>query len=200
MTQEDNRQSENASDNNKHVHLVLNIPNTLTLIRFFAIAPLAFMISRWPQHRGTTFIIFLAIWATDFLDGYIARRFDKITEFGKLFDPFVDKVFQVVTAIMMFSVGQIPLWVPLYYVIREFLMLFASTLLLTKRNVVVFSDWLGKIATFFFVAAVAVMFLVTNERGWVRHVVFIPAVFFSLIATINYALKQTDIGKKKNNA
>ena len=100
----------NDPDNNDEFCIVLNIPNVLTLIRFFAIAPLGIMISRWPEYRVATFIVFLAIWATDFLDGFIARRFDMMTEFGKLFDPFVDKVFQVVTVIMMSSVNLIPIW------------------------------------------------------------------------------------------
>ncbi len=190
----------NDPDNNDEFCIVLNIPNVLTLIRFFAIAPLGIMISRWPEYRVATFIVFLAIWATDFLDGFIARRFDMMTEFGKLFDPFVDKVFQVVTVIMMSSVNLIPIWVPLYYVIREFLMLFASTLLLTKLKVVVYANIIGKISTFLFVVAVTVMFLVPQGDGWVRQVAFIPAVTCSAIATIHYGITQFFPGKQKDNA
>ncbi|NLA96265.1 MAG: hypothetical protein GX838_05425 [Clostridiaceae bacterium] len=193
--------SRNSKQNNDpQLRFILNIPNALTLIRLMAVAPLAVLIHRWPAQRLETFLLFIAIWSTDFFDGWIARRFDMITEFGKLFDPFVDKVFQVVTAFMMFSIDRVPIWVPLYYFVRESFMLFGSTLLLTKRRVVVFSDILGKIATFLFVVAVVTMFWISNGPPWLRHVVFIPPVLCSFLATIHYIRQQAGNGKKKDDS
>ncbi len=199
MDGEENSRDSKQNDD-PQVRFILNIPNALTLVRFLAIAPLAVLIYRWPAHRLETFLLFIAIWSTDFFDGWIARRFNMITEFGKLFDPFVDKVFQVVTAFMMFAIGRVPIWVPLYYFARESFMLFGSTLLLTKRRVVVFSDILGKIATFLFVAAVVTMFWVTDEPRWFRHVIFIPPALCSFLATIHYMRQQAGIGKKKDDS
>ncbi len=199
MDGEENTRNNYPKDD-PQVRFVLNIPNVLTMIRLLAIVPLALMIYRWPAHRLETFILFVAIWSTDFFDGWIARRFNMVTEFGKLFDPFVDKVFQVVTAFMMFAIGRIPLWVPLYYFARESFMLFGSTLLLAKRHVVVFSDILGKIATFLFVAAVVTLFWVTEGPGWLRHVIFIPPAICSFCATIHYMRQQAGIGKKKDDS
>lgn len=197
--QHEDKPSGRFGENDKYFRFILNIPNTLTLIRLCAIAPLAVMISRWPEHRWSTFGLFVLIWATDFLDGYIARRFNLMTEFGKLFDPFVDKVFQVVTAFMLFSVGLTPIWVPLYYVVRESFMLFGSALLLTKRNVVVYADQYGKVSTFLFVVATVVMFFGKAESGWLRQAIFVPAILFSFIATVNYVSKQAGVGKKHHD-
>ncbi len=172
------------------VRFVFNIPNILTIIRLLAVVPLAILISYWPEKRHVTVILFAAIWTTDFLDGFIARQFNMMTEFGKLFDPFVDKVFQVVTIVMLFYVGLVPLWVPLFYVLRETVMLFGSTLLLAKHHVVVYSDKLGKISTFLFVIAVGILYLFPTEKEWVRNVVFIPPIIMSLAATIHYAATQ----------
>ena len=195
---QDNTTTDKQTKNDK-LCFVLNVPNILTLIRLLAIAPLAVMISRWPDHKIATFIVFALIWATDFLDGYIARRFDMMTSFGKLFDPFVDKVFQVVTAFMLFYVGMTPVWVPLYYVIRETFMLFGSTLLLTRRQVVVYADRFGKVATFLFVVATVVMFFGKGTEGWLRQVIFIPPVLCSFIATVHYISQQAGLGKKKDD-
>jgi ADP-glucose type glycogen/starch synthase len=89
------RESHAGSDTS--VRFILNIPNVLTIIRLLAVVPLAILISCWPEKRLITVFIFAGIWVTDILDGFIARRFNMMTQFGKLFDPFVDKVFQVVT-------------------------------------------------------------------------------------------------------
>ena len=150
--------------------------------------PLAILITHWPEKRLVTVLIFAGIWLTDILDGFIARRFNMITEFGKLFDPFVDKVFQVVTVIMLFSIGLVPLWVPLFYVLRETFMLFASTVLLTKHQVVVYSDILGKFSTFLFVLAVGIIYLVPMEKAWIKDVIFILPVLCSISATVHYAV------------
>lgn len=195
----EDKQIKEDPDSQGRIRFVFNVPNALTLIRLFAIAPLAVLLSRWPEHRIATLILFLLIWATDFLDGYIARRFNLMTEFGKLFDPFVDKVFQVVTAFMLYSVGLTPVWVPLYYAARESFMLFGSTLLLTKRHIVVFSDRLGKVATFLFVLATVVMFFGGSTTGWLRQFIFIPAVLCSFFATLHYISQQARLGKKKDD-
>lgn len=198
MDQEKMTTSDNENKQEK-MRFVFNIPNILTLVRLLAIAPLAIMIAQWPEHKMATFIVFALIWATDFLDGYIARRFNMMTPFGMLFDPFVDKVFQVVTAFMLFYVGMTPVWVPLYYVIRETFMLFGSTLLLTRRQVVVYADRFGKLATFLFVLATVVMFFGRGTEGWLREVIFIPPVLCSFIATVHYISQQAGLGKKKDD-
>jgi cardiolipin synthase len=182
------RESHAGSDT--RVRFILNIPNVLTIIRLLAVVPLAILISCWPEKRLITVFIFAGIWVTDILDGFIARRFNMMTQFGKLFDPFVDKVFQVVTVIMLFSIGLVPLWVPLFYVLRETFMLFASTVLLTKHRVVVYSDLLGKFSTFLFVVAVGVIYLFPTEKAWLRNYVFILPVLTSFIATIHYGVIQ----------
>ncbi|MGI6157123.1 MAG: CDP-alcohol phosphatidyltransferase family protein [Saccharofermentanales bacterium] len=184
----------------KHpVRAVFNVPNTLTLIRLLAIPVLASMILRWPEDRVTTFILFIVIWATDFLDGYIARRFNLVTEFGKLFDPFVDKVFQVTSAICMAIAGQIPVWVPVFYMLREAVMLIGAALILVKRDVVVYADRFGKLATFLFVVAMTVTFWLPPEQQLIRHLLFILPVLCSVVATIEYGIRQVIRPKRQND-
>ena len=142
----------------------------------------------------------MAIWMTDILDGWIARRFNQITEFGKLFDPLVDKIFQVTTAVMMFMIGRIPLWVPLFMLLRETLMIVGSWYLLKERDTVVYSDHFGKAATFFYMLAFGLLFWLPDEPRWIRDVIFIIPVLLSLTATINYTYKNRDKWFRRRDA
>ncbi|MFA6736536.1 MAG: CDP-alcohol phosphatidyltransferase family protein, partial [Saccharofermentanales bacterium] len=125
----------------------IGLPNIITSVRFAAIPVMAYFIYASAmidsKYNVIAFVLFVLIWATDVLDGFIARKYDQVTNFGKLFDPFVDKLFQFVTALMMMIVGRLPLWVPCVIFVKELLMLIGGTLLLTKYKLVVYSKWYG---------------------------------------------------------
>lgn len=165
------------------------VPNILTALRLAAVPLLAWFIWQWPTYQTEGFITFLLIWLTDLLDGWIARTFDKVTAFGKLFDPVVDKIFQITTAVMMFLVGRIPVWVPIFMIIRETIMIVGGWYLLQKRDTVVYSDLFGKAATFFYVLAFGALFWIPDDPRWLRDMIFFIPVTLSVAATINYAYK-----------
>ena len=171
----------------------LTVPNVLTLLRLLAIPWLCRLIWQWPENRLQAFILFLAIWLTDMLDGFIARRFNQMSAFGKLFDPLVDKLFQLATAVTMFLIGRIPLWVPLFLFVREALMVLGSVFLLKRADKVVYSSLIGKASTFLFVVAFAALFWVPNEPRLIRDLLFVPPVLVSAVATVFYA-KQNLLG------
>jgi cardiolipin synthase (CMP-forming) len=175
------------------------VPNILTLIRFLAIPVLAYLIHAGDEYNTVAFIVFAAIWLTDLLDGYIARHFNQMTEFGKLFDPLVDKLFQFTTAVMMCLVGKLPLWVPLFIFIREMLMIIGSAILYKKRETVVFAKWYGKVATVLFVAAFAALFFLKQDQAWLGGVIFILPVAWSLYAYLRYGFQYIALtrGKKQ---
>ncbi len=167
----------------------LTIPNILTSIRLAAVPLLAWLIWNWPQYQLSGFITFLSIWLTDLLDGWIARRFNCTSEFGKLFDPLVDKIFQIATAVMMFMIGRIPLWVPIFIIIRESLMILGGWYLLQARDTVVYSDIFGKAATMLYVLAFGLLFWLPDDPDWLRDIIFILPVLLSVAATVNYSYK-----------
>lgn len=170
------------------LRVVLTVPNILTLIRFLAIPVLAYLINSGDAYNTVAFILFLSIWLTDMLDGYIARRFNQTSEFGKLFDPLVDKLFQFTTAVMMTVVGKLPLWVPVFIFIKELLMIIGSTILLKKHEMVVYARWYGKLATILFVVAFASLFFLPQEPKGLANYIFIVPVSWSLYAYIRYGL------------
>lgn len=176
-----------------------NVPNVLTLMRLLAIPFLAYLIYAGDQYNTIAFIMFIAIWFTDLLDGYIARRFNQVSEFGKLFDPLVDKLFQFTTAVMMFVAGKLPLWVPLFILGKELLMIAGSAILLRKQSTVVFARWYGKIATFLFVLAFTSLFFLPRDRLVLANYIFLVPVVWSLLAYFAYGIKYVlPLIRKKN--
>jgi len=106
-------------------------PNRITLVRFLGSLALFSMFSRWEERAPTAletrvaFFLFVGIAATDFLDGYLARRQNLVTAFGRVADPFVDKVLvvgsMVFLAVFERSRAWFPAWLVVLVVAREFL-------------------------------------------------------------------------------
>lgn len=137
-----------------------NIPNILTIIRFILI-PFIFIIVI-NKHYLLGLIIFTISAITDILDGYIARKYNYITDIGKLIDPLADKLTQVSLLLALFILNLIPLWILLIVFIKELVIIVSASLLYSKKDVVVYSKWYGKLATTLFYLAI-VTTLIINE-------------------------------------
>jgi len=148
-------------------------------------------------------IIYIAAFITDVLDGYLARRFNWITSFGKLVDPFADKFMLLSVLSCLFSIGRLPWYVLAVIVIKELALIIGGLLILKKRKVAVYADWWGKIATglFFTTITLTLAKLVPQLHLDIIPDAFLKAVFIialaiSLWSLINYAYKGGFIGKK----
>lgn len=119
-----------------------NISNTLSLSRLVIAIPLCVAIA-------SSDVFGVLIWAfigmlTDFLDGWAARKFDQVTEFGKVIDPIADKVIVSACALTLLFVQKIPLWWLGLVVIRDLLILGGGIYIQKVKNVTLMSNWLGK--------------------------------------------------------
>lgn len=130
----------------------MNLPNKLTLFRL--ILSLLFIISL-EQHivasyKSTAFdiaiLLFCIACATDFLDGYLARKFNQVTNFGKLFDPLADKILVCSAFILLGCLQLIPGWIVALLLAREFLVTGLRSLA-ASNGVVLPADQVGKIKT-----------------------------------------------------
>lgn len=112
--------------------MLKHVPNILTLLRFVLIIPIVITIA---HEEYIIALIFLAISGlTDVLDGTIARKFNCITDFGKLIDPFADKATQVAILVTLCVKGVIPFWILAIVVIKEFVMISRSIISIWKRT------------------------------------------------------------------
>ena len=132
------------------------VPNALTILRFLLIP---IIIIACAQGQYIIAIIVLTISGlTDILDGTIARKYNLITDFGKLMDPLADKATQISLLTTLFIKGVIPIWILAIVVLKEFCMVSGASFLYGKE-LVVSSKWYGKLATVLFYVAMVISLL-----------------------------------------
>ena len=137
-----------------------NIPNILTIIRFILI-PFIFT-SVVNEDFLATIVIFTISAITDMLDGYIARKYNYITDIGKLIDPLADKLTQMSLLLSLAILKILPWWIFAIVFIKECVMIIAASLMYKKDDVVVYSKWYGKLATVLFYLAIISSLLINQ--------------------------------------
>lgn len=170
----------------------MNIPNILTALRIFLIP--FFIYYLLAKEYSVAAVLFITAGATDVLDGYIARKFNIVTKFGKLADPFADKLIQISALLVLTYQQKIPLIVIIIVVVKEFLMV-AGSVLLYRKNFVVSANWYGKLATVvFYFAIILTMFDVAMGRYIIAFAI-IATVFALLKYTISYKQIRSNLKK-----
>ena len=134
------------------------IPNIITMIRFIAIFPLSYWIYSSGISSIWQLIIFILIIITDFLDGYIARKYNMVTSFGKLFDPFVDKSLVIVTSLVLIVMKVMPVY-SLFIYIRDLVIILNGFILMSIQKRVIPATMYGKVKTTFHFIAIALVLL-----------------------------------------
>ena len=170
------------------------IPNILTIFRFILI-PFIVLNLVYDSYIAA-FIIFTISGLTDILDGFIARKFNFITNFGKLIDPLADKCTQIITLGTLAIKDIIPMWIIIIVVLKEFIMVAGASFLYGKE-LVVSSRWYGKLATvLFFIAIVCSCFIsywnmsidVNNPLPDFAQYIYYLALFSSIFSLVMYFL------------
>lgn len=138
-----------------------HIPNILTILRFFIIPFIIYYLIG--DNYIAAFILLTLSGLTDVLDGAIARKFNFITNFGKLIDPLADKVTQLSLLCTLVFKGIIPLWILVIVLLKEAFMVCGASFLY-GRDLVVSSKWYGKSATVLFYLAITVSLLIRQFK------------------------------------
>ena len=175
------------------------IPNALTVLRFILIPFILVLI--FQDKYLEAFIILTASGITDVLDGFIARKFNFITNFGKLIDPLADKATQICILVTLALKNIIPFWILVIVFLKEFLMIAGASFLYGKE-LVVSSKWYGKLSTVIFYIAIASSLgiryfnLNLNFDTYIYYIALV-ATIFSLFMYFNAFYKQGYL-KKEN--
>ncbi len=164
----------------------MNIPNMLTSIRIMLV-PIYLLVffSDMENKLYLALAIFILAGITDFLDGYIARKYDLITKLGKALDPLADKLMMFAVLISLALSKMIPMWIVTILFVKEVLMVLGGGILyLFKGNQVVASNFYGKIATvFFYIATLVTVIEPDSSRS---RTLFSLTVILNIVAFINY--------------
>lgn len=159
-----------------------HVPNILTTIRLLLI-PVIFYFAL--QGNYILAVIFLTISGiTDVLDGYIARKFNFITDFGTLFDPLADKLTQISTLIVLVIQQIIPIWILIVVIVKEVLMI-AGAAFLYDKNTIVGSRWYGKAATVVFYIAILISMI---DKQFSLNLYFDIYLYYIALALTIFAL------------
>ena len=134
---------------------VWTIPNVLTIIRIILIP--VFVVLFFKGYKMAALGVFCAASLTDMLDGYLARKLNQITDFGKLFDPLADKLMVLTAMICQTFWGPLPLIAVIIVAAKELLMVLGGVFMLSK-DVVVYSNYFGKSAQVGFIASLVLSF------------------------------------------
>ena len=133
------------------------VPNILTIIRFLLMPFI--VINIFLGQFILAFVFFTISALTDIADGFIARKFNFVSNFGKLMDPLADKLTQIITLASLTITNIIPLWILVIVLLKEFIMIVGASFLYGK-DVVVYSRWYGKLATVLFYIAIVASLLI----------------------------------------
>ena len=159
-----------------------NIPNILTLIRFFIIPFIfLFVISK---HYLIALIVFSISAFTDVLDGFIARKYNYITDIGKLIDPLADKLTQLSILCALTLLNIIPWWILVIVLIKECTMVITASFLYSKKDVVVYSKWYGKLATTLFYLAIVSSLIINQFNISISYRIDLYLYYLALFATM----------------
>ena len=173
-----------SSFRQRYLTNIWNVPNVLTILRLVLIPVFVLLHgqAKW------ALVVFCIASATDWLDGFIARKYDLITDFGKLMDPLADKLMVCTALVMQGIAGVFPIPAIIIVVIKECVMIYGSSYML-HNNIVVCSNIWGKLAQFSFILALVLSFWHADFERLalpVDRVILWIAVVIAIIALVDY--------------
>lgn len=133
------------------------IPNILTTARLVLVPIFAYLVLG-AKNLPLAAFVFVLSGITDVVDGYIARHFNMISNFGKVYDPFVDKLMQITAVVCLAIADIIPAWIIAFVAAKELTMIVIGGILYLKK-IVVSSNWYGKATTVVFYTIIFILIL-----------------------------------------
>ncbi len=169
----------------------MNTANKLTMIR---VALIPVYVALWylpiPGQQYIALAVFIIASITDFIDGYVARHYNQVTDFGKFMDPLADKVLVLAAMICFCARGVMPDWAVIIVILREFAVS-GLRLVAVDNGRVVAAGWSGKVKTASTMVCLCLMHLPIPEvMNWIAVVVIAATTLYS---GVEYFVKNRDV-------
>ena len=171
----------------------MNTPNKLTLMRTLMVPIFVLcMYLDFNNSRIVATLIFAIASFTDFLDGYLARRDNLVTNFGKFADPLADKILVCSAMIMLVSTGEMPAWAVIIIIAREFAIT-GFRIIAASENITIAASPLGKFKTV--TQLISNILLLTGLEKFrpIGMGIFYLAVVFTVISGADYLIKNKKV-------
>lgn len=173
----------------------MNLPNKLTVLRVIMIPFFVFfMLTDFVG--GASKYIALAIFCvasfTDFLDGYLARRDNLVTNFGKFMDPLADKLLVCSALICLIPLGKLETWIVLVIIAREFI-ISGFRLVASDNGIVIAASYWGKFKTVSHMSMIILLILDLPLLWIVTEIVKWIAVVLTIVSLVDYVVKNKQV-------
>ena len=170
----------------------MNLPNKLTMARIIMVPiVMALMIA---QHNIAALTVFAIASITDFLDGYIARKYNLVSSFGKIMDPLADKLLAFGALITFIQIGIVSVWAPIIIIAREFFVTSMRVVAVSKGKVIA-ASWWGKIKTNVQLFAIIFALLLYKSYPQLAGILIWVAAIFTIASWIAYIFENLSVFK-----
>ncbi|MCI8726536.1 MAG: CDP-diacylglycerol--glycerol-3-phosphate 3-phosphatidyltransferase [Hungatella sp.] len=174
----------------------MNLPNKLTLLRVCLIPFFVFFLlfdgGQNQTYRYISTAIFIVASLTDLLDGKIARKYNLVTNFGKFMDPLADKLLVCSALIGLTQLGQIPAWMVILIISREFI-ISGFRLVASDNGVVIAASYWGKFKTTFQMISVVLLILKIPALALVTNICLWIALVLTVVSLADYIMKNRKV-------
>ena len=165
--------------------------NKITMLRVVLIP--VFLVLCYLDHRIAATVVFIIASLSDLLDGYIARHYNQVSNFGKFMDPLADKMLVLSAMCFLVEKGQMPGWVVAVILFREFAVS-GLRLSAVERQRVIAAAWSGKIKTTCTMVGLCFV-LVFTQYDWLNMLVSAVILITTVYSGIEYFMKNKDVFK-----
>lgn len=180
----------------------MNLPNKLTVLRVILIP--FFVVSMMIENganqtfRYVAAAIFIIASLTDMLDGKIARKYNLVTNFGKFMDPLADKLLVCSALICLIQLGQLPAWMVIIIVSREFI-ISGFRLVAAEQGIVIAASYWGKFKTTFQMLMIIALILDFQNRYFQMLATALTyiALILTVVSLIDYIAKNKQVLKEQ---
>lgn len=178
----------------------MNLPNKLTIFRMILVPVFVFLLLAdfipidLQYRRYIALVVFIIASSTDALDGYIARKYNMVTNFGKFMDPLADKLLVCSALISMIQLGDIPAWIVIVIIAREFIITGFRTLAVEQNIVIAAGVW-GKLKTIAQMVMIIVILPNINIEGFniVENILIYLSLILAIISALDYLIKNKSV-------
>lgn len=187
------------NNENKYQKKIMTIPNLLSFFRLCLIPVIIWLYCVKEDFYWTTIVLMIS-GVTDIVDGFIARRFGMVSDFGKAFDPIADKLTQVAMLyclVTRFPLMMLPL---LVLVVKEFFAGITGLLVIRKTNRVLGAVWHGKITTISLYAMMLIHLIWYNIPDIVSHLLISSCTAVMFLSAVLYGTRNMKVLGEKTNS
>ena len=167
--------------------------NKLTLVRVFLI-PVFLVVAYldFPGHRYVALAVFIIASLTDLLDGYIARHYNQVSDFGKFADPLADKCLVMAALCWFVETGEMFGWILAVVLLREFAVS-GMRLVAVEKGRVIAAAWSGKIKTASTMVCICLMIFFGAEPHWLNLACQTVILVTTVYSGVEYFVKNWDV-------